>query len=153
MSALILLGERRVFTCLRQAILFGLLIAGGFAAIPTADGAWGTGCVEETVSLEIKFGDDREPLHFKGVVWKEGMTVFDVMQAAQEQDAEFKFKYRGKGETLFVTEIADQPNEGAGGKNWVFFVDDQLGKRSCGAVQVAAGQRVQWRFGKDRPND
>lgn len=152
MSASLFLAEQRWFASWRRVILLGLLIA-GLAALPCRDRAEAAVSIEEPISLEIKFGEDRPALLFKGLVWKEGMTVFDVMQAAQERDADFKFKYRGKGETLFVTEIAGQTNEGAGGNNWVFLVDDQLGKRGCGVVQVAAGQRVQWRFGKDRPND
>lgn len=108
---------------------------------------------EETVSLAVKFGDAREEMLVEDIPWRETMTVFDVMRAAKQKNSDFTFKHRGTGETLFVLEIADQANEGAGGKNWTFLVDDKLGQRSCGVVTVKAGQRVTWRFGKYRPND
>jgi hypothetical protein len=92
----------------------------------------------------IDYGDGVEK-HFRELPWKSGMTVLDVVQAAQRHPRGSKFVYRGGAETAFLTQIDDVKNEGRG-RNWIFSINGELGKRSFAVTEVKAADRVLWKF-------
>lgn len=73
-------------------------------------------------------------------------TVFEALRLFAEE-RNLPVEHRGSGETLFVVAIGDVANEGAGGDNWVYLINDQLGDRSSGARKLSPGDRLVWRFG------
>jgi hypothetical protein len=97
-----------------------------------------------TVQLVVDYGDGAE-LRFKALPWKEGMTVLDVLHAAQAHRHGIKFVARGKGSSTLVTKIGDTANEGDG-KNWLYSVNDQRGEISAGAKKVAPNDTILWAF-------
>lgn len=98
-----------------------------------------------TVELSLEFNGRAEDRTLE-VEWKPGDTVYSVMIRARDA-GRLTFAAAGAGETVFVKAIADVENEGAGGDNWVFRINDQLGNSSCGVVTVAANDRITWRLG------
>ncbi len=100
------------------------------------------------VRVVVDYGDGVEK-HFTAISWREGMTVLDAMQAAQEHPRGLKFKFRGSGATAFLTQIDDLENQGRGG-NWVYRVNGELAERSFGVYHLEAGDAVLWRFEKPR---
>lgn len=115
---------------------------------------------DQTVTLKIVFNgkstDGNRPnktqdLEIKDIQWVEGMTILSAMTSAQKAK-KVNFKYRGKGITAFLTEINQVKNEGAAGDNWIFRVNNKLGKKSFGVSKLKPGDKVIWSFGKYRPN-
>ncbi len=106
---------------------------------------------EDSVTLELHFPQKKEVRKFKPVAWKDGQTVFEVLEALRKREEEFEFKYRGKGSTLFVFEIAGVENEGGRGNNWVFLVDEKVADRSAGVMKVEKGAKIVWRYGSYKP--
>ena len=100
--------------------------------------------VKATVALAIDYDDGVEK-HFRELPWKAGMTVLDVVQAAQRHPRGSQFVYRSEGDTAFLTQIDDVKNEGSG-RNWIFSINGQLGKRSFAVTEVKSGDRVLWKF-------
>jgi hypothetical protein len=100
--------------------------------------------VRKTVTLVIDYADGVEK-HFRELPWKAGTTVLDVMQAAQRHPRGIQFVYRSSGETAFLTQIDELKNEG-GGRNWIFSINGEVGKRSFAASEIKAADRVVWKF-------
>ena len=137
-----------------RALRLGMLVCCLLAAVVSA--AW---ALEElagdaqaarkpkarTVRVVIDYGDGVEK-HFTRLAWSDGMTVLDSMQAASESPHGITFKYRGRGETAFSTQIDDLKNEGAGKKNWMYSVNDKRADRSFGVYQLEASDVVRWEF-------
>ena len=96
------------------------------------------------MALVIDYDDGVEK-HFRELPWKAGMTVLDVIQAAQRHPRGSQFVYRSEGDTAFLTQIDDVKNEGSG-RNWIFSINGQLGKRSFAVTEVKSGDRVLWKF-------
>jgi len=109
-----------------------------------AEAAKETAPAKKTVALVIDYADGVEK-HFRELPWKPGMTVLDVIQAAEQHPRGSKFVYRGTGETAFLTQIDNLKNEGSG-RNWIFSINGELGKRSFAATEVHAADRVLWKF-------
>jgi hypothetical protein len=101
-----------------------------------------------TVKLVIDYGDGVEK-HFTALPWKEGMTVLDVLEAAAHHPRGIKLVHRSSGETAFLTQIDDLKNEGRG-RNWLYSVNGQQGKKSFGAAAVKAADTILWSFGEYR---
>lgn len=100
--------------------------------------------VKQTVVLVIDYADGVEK-HFRQLPWKAGATVLDVIRAAQRHPRGSQFVYRGSGDTAFLTQIDDVKNEG-GGRNWVYSINGEVGKRGFAVSEVKAGDRVLWKF-------
>jgi hypothetical protein len=47
---------------------------------------------------------------------------------------------------VFITAIDDAANEGDGGRNWRYTVNDQPARTSAGVAEVKAGDTILWRF-------
>ncbi len=73
-------------------------------------------------------------------------NVFDALKMAADQHS-IDLQFRGADATLFVTAIGGTENGGAGGDNWVYRVDGELGDRSAGVFELKNGQKVEWSFG------
>ena len=101
---------------------------------------------EQTVRLTIDYGDGVEKV-FSGLSWKEGTTVFDVLQAAAKHPRGLKLTHQGSGATTLVTAIDDLKNEGRG-RNWLYEVNAKLGEKSCALAELKPGDAVLWRFAK-----
>lgn len=102
----------------------------------------------KTVQLTIDYGDGSQKV-FTALEWKEKQTVLDVLQAAEKHARGIKVKHRGSGAALFVTTIDEVANEGVG-SNWLYEVNGTPGDRSCALLEVQAGDKVLWKFGKKR---
>lgn len=105
----------------------------------------------DTVEIAIRFNGNGEDIDVKKIQWKDGMTVLSLMTQLQKEK-KISFKHRGKGITAFLTEIGGIKNAGSGGDNWIFRVNSKLGKKSFGVTKLSAGDKVNWTFGKYRPN-
>ena len=98
-----------------------------------------------TIRLTIDYGDGVEK-SFTRIEWKEKMTVFDALQAAEKHERGIKLKHTGSGETVFIVAIDGQENEGQGGRNWRYSVNDQGARMSAGVAELKAGDAVVWRY-------
>jgi hypothetical protein len=99
----------------------------------------------QMIRLTIDYGDGVEKSFVK-LEWKEKMTVFDALQAAKKHERGIKLKHTGSGETVFIVAIDDLENEGQGGRNWRYSVNDQGARVSAGVAELKAGDTVVWRF-------
>jgi hypothetical protein len=99
---------------------------------------------QQTVVLVIDYADGVEK-HFRELPCPADATVLDIMQAAQRHPRGSQFVYRGSGDRAFLTQIDNVKNEGSG-RNWIFAVNGELGKRSFAVSKVKAGDRVLWKF-------
>jgi hypothetical protein len=100
-----------------------------------------------SVRLTIDYGDGAQK-SFTELRWKEKMTVFDALQAAEKHSHGIKVAFTGRGESVFITSIDDVANEGANGRNWRYSVNDQPARSSAGVMEVKAGDSIMWRFAK-----
>ncbi len=99
------------------------------------------------VRLTIDYGDGVQKT-FTSLAWKEKMTVFDALQAAEHHPRGIKVAHIGSGAGVFITAIDDLSNEGAGGRNWRYTVNDTPAGVGAGAMELKRGDAVVWRFGK-----
>ncbi len=100
---------------------------------------------DAVTTVAVDFGDGRLR-EYDDVPWREGMTVRDALSAAAEASGGVRFSQRGSGESAFLTNIDGVENEGAGGRNWTYTVNDKLGDRSFEIYPLSLGDRVLWRF-------
>ena len=121
----------------RRLLAIALLLAAAGAA--TAEESL------PTVRLTIDYGDGVEK-SFTRLEWMEKMTVFDALQAAEKHERGIKLKHTGSGETVFIVAIDDLENEGQGGRNWRYSVNDQGARMSAGVAELKAGDAVVWRY-------
>ncbi|MGI8978100.1 MAG: DUF4430 domain-containing protein [Pirellulaceae bacterium] len=101
---------------------------------------------KDTVKLVIDYGDGVQK-QFAVLPWTKEMTVLAALEAAAKHPRGIKFTHQGQGETVLVTAIDDQKNEGRG-RNWLYEVNGKLGDRSCAVMSLKSGDSVLWRFGK-----
>lgn len=99
------------------------------------------------VLLLIDFGD-RKPLLEKSLELTGAPTVLDALQTGCGGDLEVT----GSGETAFVRGILGVANEGAGGDNWTYRVNGELGNRSAGIMPLSDNDRVEWTLGDYVPD-
>lgn len=98
-----------------------------------------------TVALTIDFGDGFEK-RYTAIPFVESMTVLSALEAARSHPHATSFSFRGQGATAFLTDIDGARNEGAAGRNWIFYVNQELGKESFGQQKLLAGDVVTWRL-------
>jgi hypothetical protein len=131
---------------MRRSGLVALVLAGLLGGVTAVQGA--APDAPPVVRMVIDYGDGVEK-HFTALVWKDGMTILDALQAAKAHARGIKFTYRGEESTAFLTHIDELENEG-NGKNWVFRVNDKLGTKSFAVTSLKAGDTVLWKFGEYR---
>lgn len=100
---------------------------------------------EVFVSLAIDFGDGFEK-RYTELPFADEMTVMDLMSAARDHKHPTPFTHRGSQATAFLTSLDGCKNEGASGKNWLYYVNNERGDRSFGVRKLNAGDAVSWRF-------
>jgi hypothetical protein len=131
--------------CVGAAVLvLAALLSGGTSATEPAEAR---ASARQAVRLVIDYGDGVEK-HFTHLAWREGATVFGIIQAATKHPRGIEVKSRGKGATLLITEIDGLAGEaaGAGSRNWIYRINGQIGVRSAGIAPVKAGDTVLWSF-------
>jgi hypothetical protein len=95
------------------------------------------------VSIEIEFGPEGKPLK-NTVPWRAGMTVRDLLTSASL----VSFGEKGRGASALLVQIQETKNEGAGGRNWIYYVNGQFADRSYAIYELKPGDRVLWTFGR-----
>lgn len=126
-----------------------LWLAVAFAAGCGLIGHSPTSIAEEAsaVRLTIDYGDGVQKT-FTSLPWKDKLTVFDALQAAEKHSHGIQVTFTGKDDTIFITAIDDTMNEGTNGSNWRYTVNDQPARYSAGIAELKSGDAVIWRFGK-----
>ena len=102
---------------------------------------------DQVVSLQID-RQDGQPIWEQPSNWREGITVFELLQEQADSHAELTMQFKGQGETAFVEAIFGIENELAGGRNWIYYVNDQRGDVSSGAKILQPDDRVLWKYQK-----
>jgi hypothetical protein len=100
-----------------------------------------------TIRLTIDYGDGVQKT-VAALAWKDKMTVFDALRAAEQHPRGIRVAHTGEGERTFITAIDDCENEGAGAANWRYTVNDQPARYSAGVAELKAGDTILWRFAK-----
>jgi hypothetical protein len=127
------------------ALLALLLTGGPFAAARRADSAEPTAAPAATVRLIIDYGDGVQK-HFTQLAWRDGMTVWDALQAASKHPRGITVRHRGSGETTLITQIDERKNGGDEQRNWIYRVNDKTGQRSAAICPVESGDTILWSF-------
>ncbi len=99
------------------------------------------------VRLTIDYGDGVQKT-FVALPWNDKLTVFDALKAAERHPRGIQVSLTGAGETTFITAMDGQENEGAGGRNWRYTVNDQPARHSAAVMELKSGDSVVWRFAK-----
>ena len=124
------------------ATVGGVACALGAVALAQQDEA-------KAITLTIDFANGFEMRYaLEGL--DDDATVLDVMVAARSHARPLELEYKGEGRSAFLMSIEGVENELAGpaSKNWLYWVNDEFAKRGMGAMPVADGDIVLWRFGQ-----
>jgi hypothetical protein len=92
------------------------------------------------IEMTIDFGDGELPHEFSAA-WHDGMTVQELLESSNSA-----FAVQGSGTAAFLTELAGVKNEGPGGRNWQFEVNQRWSDRSFGVHKLKPGDHVLWEF-------
>ncbi len=117
-----------------------LFVAAGWASCLAAENS-----DENTVRLIVDYGDGAAKT-VANLPWAKGSTVFDAMKAATARPHGISFGFTGSGDATVLTKIDDVPNQGAGKKNWQYWVNGNYGDRSFATFQLQAQDTIVWRF-------
>jgi hypothetical protein len=128
--------KRRAVVLAATILLFAGAWAGGPAAGQNA---------APSVRLFIDYGDGVTKT-VTDLPWSKGNTVLDAMKAATSRPHGISFTYTGSGATALLAKIDDVQNEGAGKRNWQFWVDNAYGDKSFAAFETQDGDVISWRF-------
>ncbi len=134
---------RRILTWVILGVMIGGLVAGASREAAAEESPESPEV--KTVTLVIDYGDGAQK-RISDVPWKPAMTVLDVMQIAKQHPHGIDFRHRGTGKIAFLFQIDDLENESAGGKNWIFYVDQTRGTSSFAVAEVPAESTVLWSF-------
>ncbi|GBN38128.1 Uncharacterized protein CG3556 [Araneus ventricosus] len=74
------------------------------------------------VQYSLYIGDEKDIVHTISLRVPENITVFEVMQLAQDADAKYKFQGKQMGEKLYIYDIAGITNDFEDGKFWLLYV-------------------------------
>jgi hypothetical protein len=102
----------------------------------------------QAVFLAIESGDGNSQ-QIDGLPFREGMTVRDLMVAAQNDNRSLRFTQRGSGATAMLIELGGVANQGGDGRNWMYWVNDELAKVSFDVYKLQPGDRVLWKFAQN----
>lgn len=117
----------------------------------SASGAWTPSPppdpAAQSVALTIDFGNGATR-QFAALPWREGMTVGDALRAARQFPPGVDYEVRGEGAGAMLVSLEGAASEGAGGRYWLYTVDDRPGEVSFEVQPVAPGQRILWEFSR-----
>lgn len=105
----------------------------------------------QTVSLTIDFGNGATK-EYAALPWQAEMTVADLLETAQSYRPGIQFTQIGSGETGFLSTLDGLSNEGAGGRNWLYRVDDRHAHVSFCLEKLQPGMHVLWSFTDEQYN-
>lgn len=95
----------------------------------------------ETVFLTIDFGAEKK---IAQVGFKEGMTVFDALQAGTKKlGLILETQIYNIG--VFINNIGDKKN-GQENNYWTYYVNGEFAQVAADRYKLKAGDRVEWRF-------
>jgi hypothetical protein len=127
-------------------LIFKIFYATAVVDHPAASNAGGNSKTAR-VSIEIEFGPEGKPLK-NTILWRDGMTVRDLLTSAS---LGFKsFGEKGRGSSALLVAINETRNEGAGGRNWMYYVNGQFADRSYAIYELKPGDHVLWTFGRQQ---
>jgi hypothetical protein len=126
-------------------LLIALLGAALSACVDADETAEAARASEQVVRLIVDYGDGVEK-HFTRLGWRDGATVWDVLQDAARHPRGIQVRHRGNGATTLIIAIDEAGNEPGTGRNWIYRVNDRVGERSAGICPVQAGDTILWRF-------
>ena len=92
------------------------------------------------ITIDLGTGEPR----VLSVPWKSGLSVQEALTTAEA----VTFSVQGECKMAFLTELAGQPNEGDGGRNWQFEVNSKWSDSSFGVHMLQPGDSVLWEFKK-----
>ncbi|QDS96780.1 DUF4430 domain-containing protein [Adhaeretor mobilis] len=101
----------------------------------------------ESVKLSIDFGNGAQRT-FNQLPWKEGMTVADLMLAAQDFRPGIQFEAEGEGETAFLSSLEGVANGGDEKQNWLYRVNGEHAHVSYAVYTLQSGDEVQWIYAR-----
>ncbi|CAL1292799.1 unnamed protein product [Larinioides sclopetarius] len=76
------------------------------------------------VQYSLNIGDEKDIVHTISFRVPQNITVFEVMQLAQDADAKYKFQKTQIGEKLYIYDIAGVTNDFEDGKFWFLYVGE-----------------------------
>lgn len=103
---------------------------------------------DDTRLLMIIDFDDGVEKRFTRLAWRKGMTVGDLMRAAEKHRRGIRLEVRGRNDTAFVLGIDGLQNEGSRGRNWMYEINGQLGNRAYDVMPIGSRDTVLWQFRK-----
>ncbi|GBN38121.1 hypothetical protein AVEN_224029-1 [Araneus ventricosus] len=74
------------------------------------------------VQYSLNIGDEKDIVHTIFLRVPGNITVFEVMQLAQDADAKYKFQGKKMREQLLIYDIAGITNDFEDGKFWLLYV-------------------------------
>ena len=107
--------------------------------------------VGETIGLSVDFGNGAKK-EFAALPWREEMTVADLLEAARRFQPGIRFSQIGSGESGLLNSLDGLANEGAGGRNWLYRVDDRHAHVSFCLEKLEPGMHVLWTFTDEQYN-
>jgi len=130
--------------------MIAVVFLGVVAALGLAPGAAPVGsnaAPNLSVRLIVDFNDGAQK-QYSALAWTKGMTVLDAMNLAKAHAHGIAYVYTGSGPTAFLTEIDGTKNEGggAGKKNWLYWVNTEMGDVGFGAKEISPSDVVLWKF-------
>lgn len=96
-----------------------------------------------SVTMSFDFDGERENLELEFVPYA---TAFEIMNGARK-GGELEFESTGPP-MPFVTSIEGVENEGAGGRNWQYWINGEYATVGIGEYEPEAGDEIEWRFAK-----
>jgi hypothetical protein len=100
---------------------------------------------ENTVRLIVDYGDGVAKT-VSDLAWTKGMTVLDALKEATNRPHGISFSFTGAGDSAVLTKIDDVQNQGAGKKNWQYWVNGNYGDRSFATFELRAQDAILWQF-------
>lgn len=131
---------RRVALALAVSLMFAAALGVRTAAAQAA---------VNTVRLVVDYGDGTTKT-INNLAWAKGNTVLDAMKGAAARPHGISFSYSGSGDGAILNKIDDVQNEGAGKRNWQYWVNASYGDRSFAVFELHAGDVVTWRFATEQ---
>ncbi|XP_055946204.1 uncharacterized protein CG3556-like [Argiope bruennichi] len=74
------------------------------------------------VQYSLNLGDEKDIIHTISLRVPQNITIFEVMQLAQDADSKYKFRAKKMKEKLYIYDIARITNDVEDGKFWLLYV-------------------------------
>ena len=132
-------------TRLRATILLGCSVALMMSLTSSTARPQETTTKQLEIQLTIDYGDGFQK-RFTKLKWSKGMSVMGALEAASRHKRGIRPRHRGTGDRVFIYQIDDLENE-AGGRAWLFYVNEKQGDRSAAVYPLKAGDTILWEFG------